>query len=365
MIFNQLGCKMEFTFENWSIKDLYDKYESGNLDLNPPYQRNEIWSSRLKRELIDSIEREYPLPAFFIYERTDNDYELVDGQQRSRAIFGYIKKVFSDSQKSFFDEDNDTFWNYSLPVIKISQVDDPGIIEDLYTRINKLGMKLNRPELKKAEYFETNFLKLSQELATDEEFENLGLFTPHSVNRMNDLDFITELLALLKFGITEKKKKADELFEEDISDDEYEQLKSLFKNVLNRLTFFNEQFPIKDTRYRQKNDFYTLFSFLKDALGRSEEFWFLFYESLLFFEEDIKPSNEECFVFQDYAYHCVTQSNSSKARKERLKIFHELFSNESDSLNEYQIDVLKFYNQKGSDINIDGFLLIDIDKIEG
>jgi len=257
---------MEFTFESWSIRDLYDKYESGNIDLNPPYQRNEIWPSRLKRELIDSIEREYPLPAFFVYERSDNDYELIDGQQRSRTIFGYIKKVFSDSQKSFFDESNDAFWNYNLAVIKVSQVDDPGVIEDLYTRINKLGMKLNRPELKKAEYFETNFLKLSQELATDEDFENLGLFTPHSVNRMNDLDFITELLALLKFGITDKKKKADDLFVNDILGDEYDNLKSHFKDILARISFFNEVFPIKDTRYRQKNDFYTLFSFLKDTL---------------------------------------------------------------------------------------------------
>ena len=92
---------MEFIFENWSIRELYDKYESGNLDLNPPYQRNEIWSSGLKRELIDSIEREYPLPAFFVYERSDDKFELVDGQQRSRAIFGYIKKSLFRFTKNF------------------------------------------------------------------------------------------------------------------------------------------------------------------------------------------------------------------------------------------------------------------------
>jgi|AntRauTorckE6833_2_1112554.scaffolds.fasta_scaffold03858_3 hypothetical protein len=357
---------MEYAFETWSIKDLYDKYEAGNLDLNPPYQRNEIWSLRSKRDLLDSIQKKYPLPAFFVYEREEGDFEMVDGQQRSRAIFGYIKNIFSDSQKNLFDEENQEFWDYNLPVIKITKMDDPGIIEDLYTRINKLGMKLNRPELKKAEYFGTNFLKLSEELAADEEFEELNLFTAHSINRMNDLDFITELLALLKFGITDKKKKADDLFEKDIDDDEYDQLKDQFKSVLNRLSFFNSIHSIKNTRYRQKNDFYTLFSFLKDSFDRSDKYWNIFYSSLLYFEQDISPSNDDCYVFQDYAYYCVTQSNSSKARNERLSVLTSLFSNTGRSFNENQINVLKYYDKTSENpsLEVDGFYMIDVNILE-
>lgn len=356
---------MEYSFETWTIKDLYDKYEADNLDLNPPYQRNEIWSLRSKRDLLDSIQKKYPLPAFFIYEREKNDFEMVDGQQRSRAIFGYIKNIFSDSQKNLFDEDNQEFWDYKIPVIKIAKMDDPGIIEDLYTRINKLGMKLNRPELKKAEYFGTNFLKLSEELAADEEFEELNLFTAHSINRMNDLDFITELLALLKFGITDKKKKADDLFDKDIDDDEYEQLKGQFKSVLNRLSFFNSIYSIKNTRYRQKNDFYTLFSFLKDSFKRSDEYWDIFYSSLLYFEQDISPSNDDCYVFQDYAYYCVTQSNSSKARNERLSFLTSLFSNTEKSFNKNQLNVLEYYKDslENPGVEVDGYYMIDVKNL--
>lgn len=354
---------MEYSFETWTIKDLYEEYEAGKLNLNPPYQRNEIWSLRTKRDLIDSIEKKYPLPAFFIYEKEENEFEMVDGQQRSRAIFGYIKNIFTDSQKSLFkEEEKEEFWDYNISVIRISKMNDPGIIEDLYTRINKLGMKLNRPELKKAEYFGTNFLRLSEELAGDEEFEELNLFTAHSVNRMNDLDFITELLALLKFGITDKKKKADDLFEIDIDDSEYEVLKEQFKNVLSRLSFFNNIYLIKNTRYRQKNDFYTLFSYLKDTYNRSDEYWNIFYSSLIYFEKDISPSNEDCYVFQDYAYYCVTQSNSSKARNERRSFLTSLFSNNEQSFNDNQINILEYYEKPLEDngIEVDGFYMIDV-----
>jgi len=86
----------------------------------------------------------------------------------------------------------------------------------------------------------------------------------------------------------------------------------------------------------------------------------------LYYENDISPSNDKSFVFQDYAYHCVTQSNSSKARKERLIIFQKLFSNKEDVFNDYQKNVIEYYKQDENDLReeIDGYLLINTDDIE-
>ena len=58
---------MEFSIEEWSIKKLIALYDAGNLNLNPPYQRGDIWTLPAKKKLIDSIKLKYPLPGFFIY----------------------------------------------------------------------------------------------------------------------------------------------------------------------------------------------------------------------------------------------------------------------------------------------------------
>ena len=38
----------------------------------------------------------------------------------------------------------------------------------------------------------------------------------------------------------------------------------------------------------------------------------------------IRPTNDECEVLKEYAYHCVTQSNSKYARQMRLIIMESL-----------------------------------------
>ncbi|HCZ37712.1 MAG TPA: DUF262 domain-containing protein, partial [Cytophagales bacterium] len=46
---------MEFNFEEWSLQRLITIYDEKKLDLNPPYQRGDIWTLPAKKKLIDSI----------------------------------------------------------------------------------------------------------------------------------------------------------------------------------------------------------------------------------------------------------------------------------------------------------------------
>ena len=55
-----------------SILDLCNLYRGGNLDLEPGFQRQSVWIERDRAKLIDSILRNYPLPAIFLYRRNDN-----------------------------------------------------------------------------------------------------------------------------------------------------------------------------------------------------------------------------------------------------------------------------------------------------
>ena len=80
---------MNFKHEAWPVKKLVELYEAKKLELNPPYQRNPIWSSAAQKELIESILRGRPMPSFFLLARANGTFEVVDGKQRALTIFAF------------------------------------------------------------------------------------------------------------------------------------------------------------------------------------------------------------------------------------------------------------------------------------
>src|SRR6185369_4002787 len=73
-----------------SILDLKNLFDLGHLNLDPGFQRQSVWTERDRAKLIDSILRNYPLPAIFLYKREqDGDlvFDVIDGKQRLESIF--------------------------------------------------------------------------------------------------------------------------------------------------------------------------------------------------------------------------------------------------------------------------------------
>src|SRR2546421_10224449 len=73
-----------------SILDIQNLYANGNLKLEPCFQRQSVWTERDRAKLIDSILRNYPLPAIFLYKRQEDGdlvYDVIDGKQRLESIF--------------------------------------------------------------------------------------------------------------------------------------------------------------------------------------------------------------------------------------------------------------------------------------
>ncbi|MGA2406055.1 MAG: DUF262 domain-containing protein [Bacteroidales bacterium] len=337
---------MEFKAFTFSIKSLIDLYEKDELILDPPYQRNFIWSKADQEQLIDSILNNYPLPNLFFLKKEEK-LEVVDGQQRIRTIINYHKGLLIPKNKNQRKENikYDKFLNYILLRIEITSLEEgKDFIEDFYTRVNKTGLKLNKPELNKAEYFYTEFLALNQELASCEQINELDIFTDATTKRMNDIDFISELVALLNFGIYDKKDKVEELYDTDITPEIKENLKNDFIEILDIFIVLNTVSSIKKSRYKQRNDFFTLFGFIKDLRDRLtiEDFIYI-YNILILIQDDISPSNEFCPPFREYALNCVSQSNSKPARSKRLKFLHDLFLNKSMKPSFEQAEVMKYY----------------------
>lgn len=73
------------------IEVLYSRITNGALDLQPSFQRGEVWSSQKQKRLIDSILREWKVPPIHVILTKDYKEEVLDGQQRLVAIRDFME----------------------------------------------------------------------------------------------------------------------------------------------------------------------------------------------------------------------------------------------------------------------------------
>ena len=73
------------------IKDILDEYSRKEINLQPEFQRQFVWSKTKQKELIKSLYAGFPLPMFYFAESGNNSYEVIDGQQRLTTMFGFLK----------------------------------------------------------------------------------------------------------------------------------------------------------------------------------------------------------------------------------------------------------------------------------
>ena len=347
-----------------------------DLDLSPSYQRNFIWSKNDQSSLIDTILKGYPLPSLFIYKSPNGKYEMVDGQQRARTIYRFYKGEILSSNKVGYDKSKEHFLSYDLPVVYISELEEKDSLNEFYVLINKKGKVLNSPEVNRAEFFDNTFLKLADEVLAFQPFIDLGIFTEATSKRMNDRAFTEELLAYLLYGIKDKKTGVEMAFnDKDLVNQKYSAIKSRFKIIIEKIKSLQKLKELNTTRYKQKNDFYTLFVFVDKHDKTSQSLLEFQYKTLLllnqkddFGNQFISPSNEECEALRRYALNCVSQSNSKKAREERLEFFENILMNRDISSNKTLQDVFSYltemYGKKKTKlIDFEGFNLIDINSI--
>lgn len=344
---------MDYYLKEFTIQELYELVESNRIDLNPSYQRNFIWSPDNQKELIDTILREYPLPNFFFYKKPDGAFEMVDGQQRTKTIYRFIKGEITSSKlfdkKAFSQLNKDKFLKYRLPVVIIENLKDKDSLQEFYVLINKKGIHLNIAEMNKSEYNDTKFLKLANELLSYQNLIDLNLFSEASSKRMNDRAFVEELLGYLLKGVKEKKKTVEAVYKTDIDEDDYQHLDKEFKRVIDRISALNKIHPVSESRYKQKNDFYTLFCFVHENITEAIEVAEYQYRILILLDgtdsesrQFIRPSNDECLSLKEYANNCITQSNSKTAREKRMLFFENILKNTNHQSNDTLKDVLNY-----------------------
>lgn len=73
-----------------SIGEIINLYQDGDLDIHPEFQRIYRWNETQKTRLIESILLGIPLPSFFVAQRSDGVWDVVDGLQRLSTIFSFL-----------------------------------------------------------------------------------------------------------------------------------------------------------------------------------------------------------------------------------------------------------------------------------
>ncbi len=222
----------------FSISDLYDWYTQSpsQLVLNPKFQRRAVWTPQSKSYLINTIIMGLPMPIFFLRQRTDPQSmktirEVVDGQQRLRAIFDFIDNGFSlrKAQNEQYggqyfselpEEVRSDILDYELTVNVLVDLEDKDVL-DIFARLNSYGVRLNPQELINAKYF-GYFKQLVYSLGFNftKYWEINGLFTSANIMRMKEAEFVSELLVLMLDGIQDAKavEKYYKQFDESFND---------------------------------------------------------------------------------------------------------------------------------------------------
>jgi len=86
---------LEVTKKAWPLASAYGVRTA--IDTNPDFQRPPVWSTAQKQMLIDSILRNYDVPKLYWRQKSKQPatYDVVDGQQRLRAIWDFYEGKFA------------------------------------------------------------------------------------------------------------------------------------------------------------------------------------------------------------------------------------------------------------------------------
>jgi len=317
------------------ISDIRDWNNLKRIEIKPDFQRGEVWAEAAKIMLMDSILRNIPMPKIFfqaVIKETETYRIVIDGQQRLKAILSFLKGEFKldrpyegeHSNLYFQDlpkEIKDNFLAYKIDVNEIINADEE-IVREIYARVNKYTIVLNKQELRRAD-FPGDFLKLSEELAVLDFLDEARIFTVASRRRMGDIEFASELIALLIDGIQDKKENLDQFYQDYAKwdRDDFDITKAKFKAIVDDLKLiFTDLLPINKTRFKQKADFYSLFS----AIYELQEIEGTFKDKdlvplqgdLLILDHWIEPESS-VNILSEYAIKCVSQGNTLASRRWR------------------------------------------------
>lgn len=161
---NDIEAHLDKVKVNTNVKRFYRDYLR-NINFNPFYQRDLVWTLDQKREYIEYLfENKVKVEPKFIVEMDektlDDKYEILDGKQRLSAIIDFIENKFSIFDDDYYVELNAQDKNYFLSInIEFERISINNFTRnltneekiELFLIENKKGTIMDRKHLKKLE----------------------------------------------------------------------------------------------------------------------------------------------------------------------------------------------------------------------
>lgn len=346
---------MEWTRDLININDLMMLRKKNQIITQPYFQRSLVWAEHSKAHFIESILLGYPVPEIYVYKEKIGESEslaIVDGQQRISSLFSFLddeicldkiesEKFDGKQYSTLLETDKSKFLAYTFAFVIIDQDDKTQII-DMYKRINKYTVNLNDQEIRKAAYYDYDYLKIATMLSNHRFFEEGKLFTPKRRQRMIDIEYTSELMCILMDGIQDKKNNLNDFYDSNIvMEDKCAFSRQFIYNLYFIEKIFSNILNFKVSRYRQLSDFYSLYAAVndlskadKDILLKKQE---TLYQYLALFDYLIEPESEVP-ILREYALKCVSQANTKNSRLFRYELINSVFKY---LINEEKDDVYK------------------------
>ncbi|TDC54828.1 DUF262 domain-containing protein [Actinomadura sp. KC345] len=85
---------MRFQTSDPDIATIFRRIERKVIDLQPEFQRGEVWTTPKKQRLIDTILRKWHVPPIHLVSKGEGKFDVLDGQQRLTSIRDFMQGSF-------------------------------------------------------------------------------------------------------------------------------------------------------------------------------------------------------------------------------------------------------------------------------
>ncbi len=193
------------------------------IKLEPDFQRNFVWDNTRKSRLIESMLLKIPLPAFYFWEDSKGNFEVIDGLQRLTVINEFLNNQFKLRNLQYLDNEcggcyyDDPDKKKILPSELAGRVErtqlNINVIEsgspenvkyEIFSRINTLGRPLNKQEIRHC-FASIDLRKFLKQIVKD------PIFIEATVSSVSDIRMDAQELVLrfLAFFLYRKDYKGD------------------------------------------------------------------------------------------------------------------------------------------------------------
>lgn len=191
---------------------------SGKLTIQPEYQRNYIYADG-KRDVavIESVLKGYPLGLIYFNKVTDNNLEVLDGQQRITSLGRFVTNKFAvkdeNGMEQYFGgiakDKQEKILNTQLLIYECEGEESE--IKEWFKTINIAGVPLNSQELLNAVYSGPFVTLLKQEFSNSQNsnIQKWSAYVRGNVDRQEFLERALEWVSKNNIGEYMSKHRND------------------------------------------------------------------------------------------------------------------------------------------------------------